>query len=223
MLELVGQVLPLALAVSISPVQIVAVILLLFSEQPRPNATAMVAGFVVGVAAVLGALVVLASWQHLGSSSTTSSGITWGQMAVGVALLGLAVRKFRRRPGPDDEPSAPAWMDGLQSFSPGRSLLAGLALGAANPKLVALGLAAAAVIASAGVPVHEQVLVVVVYTLVGTVGVAAPLVVATVMGERADPLLDRWRIWLELHNAVVMAALFAVFGVVLVVGAVPAL
>jgi threonine/homoserine/homoserine lactone efflux protein len=216
MLDVLGQILPLAVAVSISPVQIIAVILLLFSERPRANAAALVVGFVVGVAGVLGVLVLAASTADLAAGTDESTGVAWGRMVLGVLLLAAAVRKFRSRPGPGDPPSMPSWMEGMQSFSPGRSLVTGAALGAANPKMVAMALAAAATIASAGLPGDENALVIAVYTAIATVGVAAPLVAAVAMGDRSGPVLDAWRDWLVDNNATVMAVLFLVFGVVLI-------
>ena len=53
----IGDILPLALAVTISPIPIVAEILLLFTTKPVANAAAYLIGFVVGVAAVLSVLV----------------------------------------------------------------------------------------------------------------------------------------------------------------------
>jgi threonine/homoserine/homoserine lactone efflux protein len=214
--DVLGQILPLAVAVSISPVQIIAVILLLFSERPKANAGALVAGFVVGVAFVLTLLVLVASTQDLTSGSDGSTGVAWGRMALGVILLVAAVRKFRGRPGPDDPPAMPSWMEGMQSFSPGRSLVTGLGLGAANPKMIAMALAAAATIATAGLSTGDDAIVIAVYTVIGAIGVAAPLVVAVAMGDRAAPVLDGWRDWLAHHNAAVMAVLFLVFGVVLI-------
>jgi hypothetical protein len=47
--EVLRDILPLAIAVTISPVPIIAEILLLFTARAKANAGAYVAGFVVGV------------------------------------------------------------------------------------------------------------------------------------------------------------------------------
>jgi threonine/homoserine/homoserine lactone efflux protein len=211
-----GQILPFAVAVCVSPVQIIAVILLLFSDRPVPNAGALVGGFVVGLAGVLGLLVVLATTQEVTSGSSGSSGVAWGRIVLGVVLVAAAVRKFRSRPGPDDEPSMPSWMEGIQSFSVARSFGLGVLLGAVNPKMLAMALAAAATIAGAGLPDGEDVVAVAFYTVIASIGVAAPLVVAVAMGDRAQPVLDNWKDWLGRNNTAVMAVLFLVFGAVLV-------
>jgi len=49
----IGSILPLAIAVTISPIPIIAEILLLFTKKPVANAASYLAGFIVGVAGVL--------------------------------------------------------------------------------------------------------------------------------------------------------------------------
>jgi hypothetical protein len=52
--------------------------------------------------------------------------------------------------------------------------------------------------------------------VIAVLGVAAPLVVVVALGDRATPILQTWRAWLEQNNATVMAILFLVFAVVLI-------
>ena len=51
----VGEILPLALVVTLSPLNVIPVILLLFTARPLLRASCFLAGFVVGVAGVLAA------------------------------------------------------------------------------------------------------------------------------------------------------------------------
>lgn len=85
-----------------------------------------------------------------------------------------------------------------------------------NPKNLAVGVAAAVAIGSAGLPRSQTVALVGVYTIIAAIGVATPLVVAVVIGDRAQSVLDGWKSWLAQNNTAVVAVLFAVFGVVLI-------
>jgi len=89
-------------------------------------------------------------------------------------------------------------------------------IGALNPKNIAMAIAAALSIASVGLTGGQQVVVVVVYVVLAVLGVAAPVVVALVLGDRSQPVLASWKAWLERNNPVVMGVLFLVFSVVLV-------
>lgn len=216
MSDVLGQLLPLAVAVSVSPVQVIAVILLLVGRRPLPTAFGFVAGFVLGVGVAVGALVAVAAAGDLTAGSDAGRAAGWARVILGALLLTGATRTFASRPGPGDTPALPSWMERLQGASVPRSVGLGLALGAANPKLVALGLAAAATIAVAELPAGQTVAMVLAYTAIAAVGVALPVVAAVAMGDRAQPALERWRDWLTAHHAIVVSVLFLVLGVVLV-------
>ena len=89
-----GTLLPLAIAVTISPIPIIAEILLLFTGKPKATAGAYLLGFVVGVAAVLVLLVVVANAANL-SKTGSRDGATTLQLVAGIVLLVAAVRRFR--------------------------------------------------------------------------------------------------------------------------------
>ena len=216
MRTVIGEVLPLAIVVTVSPLNIVAAILLLFSRRPVFHASCYLAGFAVGVAAVVGALAAVAGAADLSTDSQRSRGASGLLLALGIVLLVVAVRKFRSRPAPGETTPLPSWMDGISAFGPGRSLVAGLAVGAANPKNIAVGLASAIAIATAGLAAGQAVGVVAVYTVVASLGVALPIVVMVLLGDRADEVLRGWQAWLGRNNAAMMAVLYLIFGVLLV-------
>ncbi len=53
------------------------------------------------------------------------------------------------------------------------------------------------------------------YVLIGSVGVAAPVVWYFVVRESASATLARWHVWLMANYAVVMAIVLFLFGVIL--------
>jgi hypothetical protein len=193
-----------------------AEILLLFTEKPMANATAYLIGFLAGVGVVLGVLVAIAGSVNLSAGSGTTKGAGTLQLVLGLALLFGAVRRFRSRPKAGEEVAPPKWMNGIASFTPGRSLVVGAGIGAANPKNVVVGLAAAVAISSAGLSTGHQIVAVAVYVVIAILGVAAPLVVMLCLRGRSQAILDGWKSWLGQNNSTVMAVLFVVFGVVLV-------
>ena len=135
---------------------------------------------------------------------------------MGIALVLAAVRRFRGRPQEGQVAPSPKWMDGIAAFSPSKSFGVGTAIGAANPKNVAVGVAAAVAISQASLSNPKVIVAVLVYVVVAVLGVAAPLVVMVALGDKAKPILESWKAWLGQNNATVMAVLFLVFGVVLI-------
>jgi threonine/homoserine/homoserine lactone efflux protein len=212
----IGQVLPLAIGVALSPVPIIAVVLMLVSARARANGSAFVLGWILGLG-IVGAIV----FAIAGPSGPTSDGepATWVdvlKLLLGLLCLLVALRQWRGRPHGDDEPATPKWMGAIDGFGPGKALLAGGVLAGANPKNLLLAVAAASSIAAAGISSGEQTVAYVVFALVGTIGVAAPVVVYFTMGDRAGPLLDSLKAWMARNNGVILAVLMLVIGVKLV-------
>lgn len=212
----IGDIIPLALVVTISPLNIIPAILLLFTARPLASASAFLVGFIIGVGALLGVLVAIAGAIDRSAHSGQATWVGIVKLVLGAYLMVAAVRKFRGRPGPDESAALPRWMDGVAGYSPGRSLGLGVVLGGLNPKNLVVGAAAAATIGSAGLSGGHQVVVGAVYVAVAVVGVAAPILVTVSLGDRSSGVLDGWKDWLGHNNATVMSVLFAVFGVVLV-------
>jgi threonine/homoserine/homoserine lactone efflux protein len=212
----IGDILGLAAGVAVSPLPIVAMILLLATARGRANGSLFGVGWLAGLA-VLGTIVLLvANPSGASSGGEPAAWVGWLKLLLGVLALLAAVRQWRSQPAAGAEPEMPKWMAGLDRLQPGAALGLGALLAAVNPKNGALTIAAAASIAGAGLTGGQQALALTVFVLIGSVGVLAPLALYLVAGERAAKTLDGWKTWASVHNAAVMAVLFAVFGVKLV-------
>lgn len=203
--EAVGEMLPAAVAVALSPLPIIAVVLVLVSPRGRARSLAYLTGQVVGVAAV-GAIVLVAA----GAVSLESGGrpATWAsilRLLLGLGLLALAVSQWRGRPRARKEPELPAWLEAFDTFTPARTARTGALLAAVNPKNLILVVAGMAAVAQAGIPAGEQAVALLVFTAIGSLGVATPVVLAVVLGERSTPLLARLKSWLGANAAAIMA------------------
>jgi threonine/homoserine/homoserine lactone efflux protein len=212
----IGDVLGLAAGVAVSPLPIVAIILMLVTAKGRANGTLFAVGWLAGLA-VLGTVVLLvASPAGASEGGEPAAWAGWLKLLLGVGALLLAARQWRGRPAAGAEPEMPKWMAGLDRMGPGGAFGLGALLSAANPKNGGLTIAAAASIAGAGLPGGEQAVVLAVFVLIGSAGVLAPLVLYLAAGERAAQTLDAWKAWAGAHNAAIMAVLFLVFGFKLV-------
>ena len=81
----------------------------------------------------------------------------------------MAAKQWTKRPKPGKEPEAPGWMATIDSATPPRAALLGAALSGANPKNLALTLAAAASIAEAGLDDTDTAIAVAVFTALGSI------------------------------------------------------
>jgi threonine/homoserine/homoserine lactone efflux protein len=214
--QALADVLPLAAAVAIFPVPIVAVVLLLASDRGRVKGLAFVIGWLAGLAAV-GAVVLLLAGEA--GASEAGEHATWVDvllLGLGLLLLVLAVKQWRGRPSAGGETAMPGWMSALDDFTAAKAAGAGCALSALNPKNVLLTVAAAAEIAGAGLAAGQQVAVLVAFVLIASAGVLTPLVFSLTVGDRSREPLDAVKSWMARNNAVIMTVLFVVIGVKLI-------
>ncbi|MFF2927848.1 GAP family protein [Streptomyces celluloflavus] len=208
----VGEVLGLAAGVAVSPLPIVAIILILATPRGGLNGPLFALGWVLGLAA-LGAIMLAVGGT--GGAAGHKHPATWVgalKLALGVLLVLFGARQWRRRPKDAAQAQLPKWMAAIDRFTPAKILGLGLLLSAANIKNAPLTVAAGASISSAGLPVPQQIGTLAIFVVIASLGVLAPLAVYLVMGERARTVLGNWRDWAALHNVAVMAVLFFVLG-----------
>jgi len=221
--EAIGAVLSFAIGVAISPVPIIAVILMLFSARARVNAPMFLLGWAAALAVVSGVAYALSEAGNAATASGTSDGISWGKIVIGALLLVMAVRQWRSRPAPDAAPEMPRWMAGIDSFSPGKALVLAMLLAGVNPKNLLLSVGAGASLAQTGVSSSSALVALLVFVIVASVTIAGPVIYYFVGGDKAEEALDSMKGWLAVHNAAVMMVLFAVFGVKLIADGLPVL
>jgi threonine/homoserine/homoserine lactone efflux protein len=214
--QAIGQSLSFGIGVAISPVPIIAVVLMLATSRGRVNGPAFLLGWVAGLA-VLGTVVLLVS-----SGADASSGgkpATWVsvlKLVLGTAGLLGAVGQWRGRPKPGQTPTLPKWMSGMDQLGAGKALGMGALLSDVNPKNLLITVGAAAGIAQTGISAGRQAVALAVFVLVGSLGVGIPVAIFFLLGDRAAKLLAEMRDWMGAHNAAIMAVLFLVLGTKLI-------
>jgi threonine/homoserine/homoserine lactone efflux protein len=213
-LDAFGAALPVAVAVALSPFPIIAVVLVLLSSRGKPAGLAFLAGRVVGVAVVVGVFAAIADVVE--KSDDTSPMVAAVRILVGLALLVLAVRKWRTRPGADDEAQLPRWMGAIEGSSPGRAALLAFVLSVANPKELLLGVGAGITIGGAGLPLGPTLAVAAAYTAIACVTVAGPVIAFVAAAERMRAPLEFLRTTLVRNSAAIMSVLLLVIGALLI-------
>ncbi|HSZ36670.1 MAG TPA: GAP family protein [Acidimicrobiales bacterium] len=219
----ISEVLTFAVAVAISPIPIIAVILMLFSTRARVNGPAFLLGWVIALAVVSTVVYVLAHDGNVSTSSTAADSVSWGKIVLGVVLILFARRYWRNRPVHGEEPPMPKWMGRIDGLSPAKAAGLGVVLAAANPKNLILTIGSATGLAQLGLSTSDAIVATAVFVFLGSVSIAGPVLYALFGGERARASLDSAKTWLGAHNAAVMAALFLVFGVDLIAKGLPPL
>src|SRR5918994_2110709 len=213
--EAIGHSLPLAIGVALSPIPIIAVVVLLTSSRARSLGPVFVLGWLFGLV-VVGAIVLVV----VGPSGAASAGqrtrwVSWVMIVLGVLLLVAAVRHLGGTRGGEEVP-LPAWMGAIDRLNPAVVLGGGVVLGGVRPRSLLLVVGGAVAIAQSGIGGGPQAVAYAVFAVIATIGVAVPVVIYLVMGTRSVELLGRLKGWMRRNNAVILAVVLLVIGVTLI-------
>src|SRR3954469_4425536 len=214
--QVVGDLLPLAVGVAISPIPVIAVVLMLLAPKAGGTSAGFLLGWTVGIGGVTTLFLLLASTLDLGGSDQPSTTASWVKLVLGVLLLLLAVRQWQSRPEPGAPAATPGGMAADAGVTAVKAAGLGVALSAVNPKNLLLCVAAGATIAGGGLSGVEEAWSVVVYTVIAASTIAVPVLGYAVGRKRMAGPLESLHTWLTMHNAAVMGTLLLVIGVVLI-------
>jgi threonine/homoserine/homoserine lactone efflux protein len=208
--DAIGGLLPSAFAVALSPIPIVAVVLVLGGDRARTAGPAFASGWIAGLLTVSVVVVLLVAGA--GDAGDDYTGVDWLKIAIGVVFLVMAAKQWAKRPRRGEAPEAPGWMATIDGATPARAAALGAALSGANPKNLALTLTAAASIAEAGLDAADTTIAVAVFIAVGSVTVAGAVLFSLVAGERAARPLAAVRQFMSDNNAVIMMVVLLLLG-----------
>jgi threonine/homoserine/homoserine lactone efflux protein len=215
MADMLGHIFACAIGVAVSPVPIVAVILMLFSRHARRNGLLFLAGWVLGLIVMTAFVLLLPDGFEHSAVSFLASVSSAFQLVVGLLFVVVAFAVWHGRPNPGEERPLPPWTERIDGFSALRALALALALAVINPKNLVLALAVTLDIAGADLPARQARLALALFWTVGSLTIAAPVIYHLIAGRQAERRLQEWKTWLIQNNATIMFVLLLVVGTVL--------
>lgn len=214
--QIIGEILPLTLAIAISPLTIVAVILMLLSPNARSTGPGFLIGWAVGVATPVAAFVLLGGALPA-KQSAEGPDVTRAivHFVLAALLLLLAAKQWRGRPAPGAEPALPKWMSAIDSFTFGRALGLGLLLSLPRPKNLIVAASAGVIIGGAGLSAGDAMIAAAVFIACAISTVLVPVVAYLFASEKLRKPFEAFHAWLARENAVITSVLLFVIGVLM--------
>jgi hypothetical protein len=214
MTEAIGQILPLAIAVALSTIPILAAILILLSHAKPLVSIMLLIGWAVGMASVLAVLTV--GFGLIPASYTRRDDTVVGvfRIVLGSALLVYPVLTWRGRRSKQTSDS-PRWIGTLERINAWGALGFGLAL-ALRPKNLILSVAGAVVIGDARLRAGDAAIVIGIFTIVGASTVALPIIGYLFAPEKARNPLNATRTWLIANGGALVLVVSLLIGVVII-------
>jgi hypothetical protein len=210
---MLGQLIPLALVVAMSPLTIIpAIVLVLQSDRARSTGLAFMFGWLVGLAATTAVFVQLPRLLD-GLNRPAPTWAAWVRVAVGIALIAFGGWRWLTR---HQVTKQPAWLNRLGRLTPVGAGAVAVGLILINPKVLLMNAAAGLVIGSASLGMPGLWVAVVYYTVIAGSSVLIPILAYAIAGERVDHQLVRLKQWMERQHAVLTAGFLVVVGLLLV-------
>jgi threonine/homoserine/homoserine lactone efflux protein len=214
--SVIGEIVPLAVGIAISPIPIIAVILMLLSPRAKATSVGFLVGWLAGIVIAIALFTLLSSVLPPEDSSGSSPVAGVIKIILGALLLFLAVRQWRGRPAEGEQAAMPKWMSAIDSMTAAKGLGLGFLLSAVNPKNLLLAISAGLIIGGANLSVGDTAIVIVVFVLLAGCTVLVPVIGYLVASARMAGPLDDLRKWLVDNNATIMAVLLLVIGVAVI-------
>jgi hypothetical protein len=214
--QAIGESITYAVGVAISPLPIIAVVLMLLSKKAGANSQALAFGWMLGITGTLILVILVSGTLGTGTDSAPSHGTSTTKLILGAGVLLLGFREWRSRPATGQSVPLPRWLQAIEAVTPVKSLGLGIVLTALNPKNLLLLIGGGLAIAGAPTSSAAKVGSAAVFVVLAMSTVVLPVVVYRVLGARVRPTLEALDAWLQANNATVMSVLLLVIGVVLI-------
>lgn len=219
MISVIAQLLPAALGVAISPFPTTAAILMLFSRRSNTNGLAYLAGWILGLVILSILALRLADTGTIAGRGAPSSTASEIKLVLGIVLVALGAWEWLHRPKAGVQPRTPRWLEMTSRVNAFEAFGLAFFLSAINPKSLALALAAALTIASAGLSAAQAGVALLAFIALGSLFIGIPVLYRLIAGDRANTRLESWKGWLIAKNALIMSVLLLLLGIVLIVQA----
>jgi len=213
----IGDVLPLTLAIAVSPLTIVAVILMLLAPNARRTGPGFLLGWGIGVIAPVTVFVLVAGALPQNAEESGPDFVRASvQFVLALLLLILGVKRWRGRPAPGTDPVLPKWMSAIDSFNFGRALSLGLLLSIPRPKNLLVAASAGMIIGGAELTVASTTIATTAFALCAVSTVLVPVIAYLLASERLRKPLEEVHEWLARENSVITSVLLLVIAVVMI-------
>lgn len=205
--QAVGEVVLFGLGVALSPLAVIAVVLMLVGPHGRRSGAAFLAAWALALALVGTLVLLVADVAHADDDGAPAVWVSIVKLGLAAALLVLAAQQWRGRPRGDAEPALPAFLDGVDALGPAKAAGLAVVLAAVKPKNLLLTIGAAVAVAQTGAPAGGQAFALAVFVALGSLAPGIPVGIALTLRDRGAAILASARTWLVRENAAITAAL----------------
>ncbi len=212
--EVLGRLLPIAVAVAISSIPITATIMILLSPNQRRSSLPFLIGWILGIAAMIVIFTLGAAAIPARATAHPQEILAIAQIVIGLALEAFALILWRRSA---EQPSQelPRWLRAVGSLRGWQALGLAFVLNV-RPKSILLSAAAGLSMRTQPLTVGESVVAIAVYTVISASTVGIPVIFTLAAPKKAEPRLIIVRDWIVKNNRIVTILIMVMIGFVII-------
>lgn len=205
---MLGQTLPYALGILLSPLPVIPVLFMLLGPRPRQSSIGYAVGWCCGIAFFTEIFVLISVF--VSRIESAPRWLPWAVILLGIALLLLAIQRWtvRHKPQP-----LPGWMTALETATPAKAFGLGFLLTIVSSPVFLIG--AGLTIGTASQPAAKDAFDVLTFTAIASGLVILPVVLYLIAGKSVASVLLASKQWLERNYATVSTVILFIFGVLI--------
>jgi hypothetical protein len=197
----------IGLAITLEPLPLTAFILILASKGGVRKGAAFIFGWLVSLAIVIAVTVLVTGNNPPKPNTAPSLAALAAKLAIGVGLLLIAIRQYRKLGKPKPPKNPPRWQTSIDSMTPWYAM----ALGPLTQPWALVG-AGVTVIVEAKLSSWQDYLTLILFCVIATSSLLAMEIYAGFRPEPAQQFLARLRQWIETHTDQVVIIVSLVIG-----------
>lgn len=202
--------LPIALGIAASPGPILALMLLLMTPKAISNSYSFLLGWFLGLMLV-GVLILQSPVLNASTlGPTLVSG--WIRISLGILFLLLSLFLMTNIPKKGEVAAPPKWLEKLDSLGFFQVLIIGFVFSGPNVKNSAMVATGAVSIGEAGLSSHQELIVLILFCLIASLGVLLPHTIFLFFRDSAESVFGKMRVWLLRNRALILMIVLVVFG-----------
>ena len=205
---MLGQTLPYALGILLSPLPVIPVLFMLLGPRPRQSSIGYAVGWCCGIAIFTEIFVLISVFVT--TIESTPRWLSWAVIPLGIALLLLAIQRWSVRHNPKP---LPGWMTALETAGPAKAFGLGFLVSIVSSPVFLIG--AGLTIGAPSQSAAKDALDVLTFTAIASGLVILPVVLYLIAGKSVASALLASKQWLERNYATVSTIILFVFGVLI--------
>lgn len=202
--------LPIALGIAASPGPIVALMILLMTPRAIPNSYSFLLGWFIGLMLV-GTLVLHSpGLNELSGDQTLLSG--WIRISLGSSFLLYSLFIAKNIPKKGEAVAPPKWLRKVDSYGFVQTLIIGFIFSGPNIKNAAMVATGAVSIGGAGLSSYQELIVLLLFCFVASLGVLLPHTIFLIFRENAEYVFAKMKVWLLRNRVLILMLVLIIFG-----------